>query len=228
MTLLISHIPKTAGTSLRRLVSAMSDDVLWVYDRELQLNNPDVEFLADFRRKPPPSVVMGHFSYGSHRLLGIEAEYATVLRNPYERIVSLYRHQKSLPDSRFATELTSGMSVGEFVASGITAMTNNHMCRVLAGVSSDAGYRINERWLLEHAKHNLDRHYSVVGISEHIGSFIEQLSDRLGWPQAVLPHENITSGSPVEVSDQDRDSIVESNLLDIELYAYVKKACSTG
>lgn len=96
MTLLISHIPKTAGTSLRRLVSAMSDDVLWIYDRELQLNNPDVEFLADFRRKPPPSVVMGHFSYGSHRLLGIEAEYATVLRNPYERIVSLYRHQKSL------------------------------------------------------------------------------------------------------------------------------------
>lgn len=223
MTLLISHIPKTAGTSLRSLVGKMSDDVVWVYDSQLQLNNPNIEFLTEFRKKPLPSTVMGHFSYGSHRLLGIEAEYATVLRNPFERILSLYRHQRLLPDSRFAAELKSGMSVGEFVASRITAMTNNHMCRVLAGVSPDAGHQINDTWLLEHAKHNLSRHYSLVGVSEDIGPFIKRLGARLGWAQAELPHENVTAGDPIEVSDKDRDTIVENNLLDIELYAHVKK-----
>lgn len=53
MTLLLSHIPKTAGTSLRRLVEKCHPDVvLYAYHGELSLLNPQLDFVNSFRSRP--------------------------------------------------------------------------------------------------------------------------------------------------------------------------------
>lgn len=225
MTLLISHIPKTAGTSLRKIVSSLNPDTVWAYNRELSLLNPNFEFINTFKRSPTPSVLMGHFSYGVHRFLNITPKYATVLRNPIDRIISLYYYQTSLADSDFFKHFQNGLSLYDFVSQGLTEMTNNHACRIIAGIPPDAGMLINQRWILDLAVHNIRRHYALVGILENINDFLFSLGNLLGWKNIDFPLENETKLKSNNLDDRTRDCIVENNYLDIELYKYILDGC---
>lgn len=221
MTILISHIPKTAGTSLRTMVSILSPDAVWAYSRELSLGNPNFDYIDKFRKNSPPSVLMGHFSYGVHRLLNLQPKYVTVLRNPIDRITSLFYYQKSLTNSDFRDYFVRGLCLHEFVSGGITEMTNNHACRMIAGIPPDSGMIINQRWLLDLAIHNLHRHYRLVGILENIDCFLTSLGSLLSWEKLEFPRENVTIGTSVDIDSITRDCIEENNQLDIELYRYV-------
>lgn len=218
MTLLISHIPKSAGSSLCAVVRALSPDTVWAYKGELRLGKPDLEFALKFRASQRPTVVMGHFSYGAHRLLGLDPAYVTVLRDPVERVVSLYRYQKSLPNSPFVAHFRNGISLEDFVSQEITEMTNNHACRVIAGIPPESGMNINERWLLDLALHNLKRDYVLVGTLAKMDDFLGRLGGMLHWPATTLPRVNETIGEAIELNGAQRRAIITRNLLDIELY----------
>lgn len=218
VTLLISHIPKTAGTSLRELVRAHHPDALFVYEGQLTLGTRNLEFMLEFSKNTPPSVVMGHYGYGAHRLLAVEPRYVTILREPIARVVSLYHHQKALPDSRFATEFAAGLTLHDFVASNITEMTNNHMCRVIAGIPPDAGMLLNDRWLLDLALHNLRRHYLLVGRQEDFPTFVKALGALQGWPVAEVPSVNVAEKPAPDLDARTRAIIASRNALDLELY----------
>ena len=219
--LLISHIPKTAGTSLLDFVKANAADPFLVYDAQLALGSPDIEFIQAFRVRALPDVIMGHFSHGVHRLLGVAPRYASVFRDPIDRVVSLYRHQLRLPGSRFAAQLAAGMGLEEFVTSGITEMTNNHMCRIVAGIPPDAGMMIHDDWLLDLALHNLRRHYLLVGVQEHVDAFAAALAVRQGWAVDRLSIANAAETRPESLPPQTWDAIASHNLLDIRLYQHV-------
>lgn len=221
MTLLIAHIPKTAGSSLKELVRAWTPDVVWAYGGELALGCPDLDFARQFRSRRPPTVLMGHFSFGAHRQLGLKPAYATVLRNPITRVRSLYRYQKSLPDSRFRAQLDAGMDLDAFIRSEVTEMTNNHACRVIAGIAPESGMRLNDSWLLDLALHNLERHFELVGLLENLQPMLAALARRLEWPPLELPQINVTSGPDHVLTQAEQDIIVEYNQLDLALYAHV-------
>lgn len=216
--LLISHIPKTAGSSLKKLVEQWNPDTVFVYKRELALSSPNPDFIASFRSAPLPSVVMGHFSFGVHRMLGVPPRYASIFRDPIQRVVSLYRYQKSLPDSPFAEHFRAGMTLGEFVTRHITEMTNNHMCRVVAGVPPEAGVSIKERWLLETASENLEKYYCAIGVVEHYDVALQRLAKTLGWGEYAIPRENVTSGDQLQLDESTYSIVREFNAMDIELY----------
>jgi hypothetical protein len=220
MTLLISHIPKTAGTSLRTLVARFHADAVFAYRRELALGKPDIEFVKAFRAQAKPAVVIGHFSYSVHRLLGVPPRYATVLRDPVERVVSLYRHHRARADSPFAAHFRAGMTLRTFVSAAITEETNNHMCRCIAGVAPDAGPVINDRWLLDLALHNLRRDYVMIGFVEKFAELLGGLAQQLAWGPFEMPWENLGCGPPIELDEPTRAAIVDKNSLDIALYEY--------
>jgi hypothetical protein len=167
------------------------------------------------------AVVMGHFSYGVHRLLGVPPRYATILRHPVGRIVSLYRSQKAASDSPVTERLRAGMSLREYVASGITEITNNHMCRMVAGIPPDAGMIIKARWLLDPAIHNLERHYQGVGIVERLDRALGALAEILEWSDLATPFYNVSPGSSPELDDGTLETVCEFNELDLRLYEYV-------
>ncbi|WP_428246378.1 hypothetical protein [Ferrovibrio sp.] len=223
MTLLLCHIPKTAGTSLRRLAERFSPDAAFVYEPVLALGAPDLDFAKAFRARPAPSLLMGHFSYGVHRLLGLEPRYATVLREPIARVVSLYRFLKIDAASPFSAA-ARGMSLQAFIASGITEMTNNHMCRMIAGIPPEPGCIITDDWLLGLALHNLERHFALVGTLEAMPGFMASLAQALHWPaETQLPAENVTTGERPDLSADDLSTVTAHNRLDIELYATVSR-----
>jgi hypothetical protein len=234
MTLLVSHIPKTGGTSVKSLVDRFHPDAVFAYLRELAPGSPNIEFVRKLRVLGVAPVIMGHFPYGTHHLLGVAPIYATVLREPVSRVASLYRYQRSraergnapphdLFQAKLGKILRSGISLRAFVAAGMTEETNNHMCRLIAGISPDAGLVINDRWLLELALHNLRRHYQLIGTTEDLGSFLAALSARLKWGTSFeMPRENITPGKPLALDAETRAAIIDKNALDIELYEHVR------
>ncbi len=224
MTYLISHIPKTAGTSLCKLVSKFNPDTTFIYSGELALGNPNLNFSMQFRESIKPKLIMGHFSYGVHRLLDIEPKYITVLREPISRVVSLYYYLKNQPDSHLAPYFKMGISIDDFILSEITEMTNNHMCRVIAGIPPEAGMNINDGWLLGLAIHNIDHHYVLIGLMDQINVFLDSLSKLLNWPSTDYPTENINYINKKMPDHKTIELIKEKNLLDMQLYEYVKKS----
>ena len=222
--LLICHVPKTAGTALRQLVRERAPEACFAYDRQLSLVEPDLAFISGFRAAPPPSVVMGHFSFGVHRWLGVPPRYAIVLREPVDRVVSLYRYQLSLADSPFAAHFREDPSLLGFVGSGVTEMTNNHMCRMLAGVAPDVGKVIEGSWLLDCALHHLDRFFGLVGLHERIDDFTAGLCKSMQWPDSPLTRQNVTAGAYPVLDDATMGLLLERNALDIALYDHVSKA----
>ncbi len=211
--------------SLSNLVRTLSPDATLVYNRQLRLGNPDLDFIRDFRAADKPSVVMGHFPFSVHRLLGVPPRYATVLRDPLHRIVSLYRHQQRLEDSQFAEMLRDGATLREFVASGVTEMTNNHMCRMIAGIAPETG-RINEDWLLELALHNLKHHYVAIGVQEDLPALVAQIGSLLNWPDCTIPTDNMSTNAEPEIDDATRAVLLADNALDMRLYDHVRDNAS--
>jgi|SRR5581483_9393592 len=219
--LLFSHIPKTAGTSLKNLLLCSVPDTLLVYGGELALGAPDIAFIQRFRERPRPPLVMGHFSYGVHRLLGILPRYVSVLRHPIDRVVSLYRHQRRVPDSPFKEQMEAGMSLRDFVASGITETTNNHMCRIVAGIPPEAGMVINKDWLYDLAVHNLELHYEIVGTIDEVPRVAQQVAASLGIAAAAVPFDNVAGGEAPALDESTLRTIIDFNLLDLRLYEHV-------
>lgn len=225
--LLFCHIPKTAGTSLKTLVAQASRSVAWVYKGELAIGNPNLDFAKSFRAGRRPEIVMGHFSFGGHRLLGIPPRYATILRNPIDRVVSLYRHQTALtmaggPVSPIiADAIRSGMTLNAFITSQITEMTNNHMCRVIAGIPPEAGMKLTDDWLYGLALHNLRRHYVIAGTMEAIDDAVAALGALLGWRDPRLGTENVSEGSVPELDPDTLATLNAFNALDLRLYREV-------
>src|SRR5262249_32887625 len=147
--------------------------------------------------------------------------YVTVLREPVARVVSLYRYWRPNPDPSVAAHFKAGISLHDFVAREITEQTNNHMCRMIAGIPPEAGLAIKEQWLLDLALHNLRRHYALVGTQEKLKEFISALASWLGWGAVDVPHINESAGDPTELDDKTLAAIREQNALDIKLYEYV-------
>ncbi len=225
--LLFCHIPKTAGSSLRTLVGQASKSVVWIYQGELALGNPSFDFAKRFRAGPRPEIVMGHFSFGGHRMLGIAPRYATILRNPIDRVVSLYRHQSALTASggpvspMIADAIRSGMTLSDFISNQVTEMTNNHMCRVIAGIPPEAGMKLTDDWLYGLALHNLRRHYVLAGTVEAIDDAVASLGALLGWRNPRLGMENVSEGSAPDLNSDTLATLNAFNALDLQLYREV-------
>ncbi len=221
MTLFISHIPKTSGVSLRTVVKQHTAGAVVTYYPEPKWEVHDLSLLQSIRDMQPPLVIMGHFLFGMHTLCGLPPRYMTVLREPVDRVVSFYRFVKSLPDTRLGNLVNAGMTLREFVESKLTAGTNNVACRMIAGVAYESRALCKEKWLLDHAMHNLKNYYVIVGLFERRDQYLSRLANELGWPDAEMPQENVTKGDAIYPDAETLAIIRDYNALDIELYEAV-------
>lgn len=214
------HIPKTAGTTLHKIISHQCSRILIHHDS----HGPPDAALADRIQKTNPDAIMGHFSVGLHRLVP-ELRYVTCLREPVSRIVSHYQHSLNDPAHYLHQKVVSGnLDLPSYVASGLSGELSNGMTRMLAGVE-DFDHAVVDRRTLEIAKTNMATLFDGVILSEWFDQGILMLSEKLRWRAPYYIRRKIGSyGTASRKPDRaTRESVEEHNQIDIELYDWAKQ-----
>jgi hypothetical protein len=223
-TVLFLHVPKAGGTTLGEYVYSqcrapedhdeglLNAGVLFVpygFFKEAGLQVPD--YIRPMLGRGDLRAVVGHFWFGLHEHVGRPWTYVTLLRDPVERVVSLYHYLK----------LDERMSLEEFAASPPFREADNDQVRRIAGADPEVGGCT--RAMLETAKDNLRRHFAVVGVTERFDETLVLLNRRLGWtkeiasyPRNVNPARRPTDSLPQATVD----AIRARNALDAELHRF--------
>ncbi|HVG46446.1 MAG TPA: polyhydroxyalkanoic acid system family protein [Longimicrobium sp.] len=218
------HVPKAGGTTLGEYVYSqcrapgdhdeglLNAGVLFVpygFFKEPELRVPD--YIVPTLARPELRAVLGHFWFGIHRHVGRPCAYVTLLRDPVERVVSLYHYLK----------LEERMSLDEFAAAPPFREADNDQVRRIAGEDPPIGGCTAA--MLDAAKENLRRHFAVVGVTERFDETLVLLNRRLGWTKEVVsyPRNVNPDRRPTEsVPRSTLDLIRARNELDAELHRF--------
>ena len=232
--LIFLHIPKTAGTTLNRIIEWQYNplSIFTIDPYGIRATAKRFKTLSEARRRRL-KVVRGHLFYGIHEFLLQGASYITMLREPVARLVSTYRFILRRPlhplHRRFKVER---LGVEDLIR--LTPNRQNLQCRFIAGVGriedvdmltkpAEATPRgICDERLLEIAKENLMRSFRVVGLTERFEESLLLMTTALGWKISFYENRKVSKiRSPVE--PRLVELIREHNRLDIELYNFATK-----
>ncbi len=203
------HIHKTAGTTLRTIVVQRFEEpnVYETYDK--QLTEPDDKALS-------AKVFYGHNCwYGIHEIIKRDCQYITFLRDPYERLVSLWYHHWLMYLRAKNVELKFDDFFG-FLES--TSMINT--------ITQHPTTRTNT---LENAKWILSQ-YSFIGLMETFDKDVKQL-----FPNAKIVTINVNSEKAKHfdltlppITEEQSDRIQKATRQDQELYDHVVQLRNSG
>jgi len=120
--LIFLHIPKTGGTTLHSIIGRQYAPKVTFTILGFDLPQRIKEFLA----LPPEQrekirLLKGHIPYGLHKHLSVPATYITILRDPVDRIISLYYYILKSPQHHLHHEIISRhMNLTDYVRSGLS------------------------------------------------------------------------------------------------------------
>src|SRR5262245_11663212 len=173
--------------------------------------------LSEARRRRL-QVVRGHLFYGIHEFLPQGATYITLLRDPVARLLSSYYFVLRRPLNPLHRKLKKeGLSVEDCIR--LFPERNNTQCRFIAGVKDPA---ISDERLLETAKENLTKSFSVVGLCERFEESLVLISKTFGWQISAYDNHKVAKSRPA-IEPKLAGLIREHNRLDVELYEFGKK-----
>lgn len=223
-TIIFVHIPKTGGTTFDQLIKRQ-------YKPEsLFLFNNVQESLAKFRQlteveKRDIKFIQGHMRFGLHKEFPQPCTYMTILRDPVDRIISLYYYALRSPEHPAHQAVTSkNMSLKEYVSSGVSTLVNNNQIRFLCTTELVSEYGQCSPEMLESAKKNL-QDFAVIGLTERYNETLILLKRAFNWNNPYYIKINVTKNRPLrENFDKDTINLIEKyNELDMELYKYSKE-----
>ena len=223
------HVPKTAGSSLRRFlertvreaggsVGERSRDGIWSADSESYLSYE--EFCSDeAARYRESDLLCGHYPFHVSELLAPETVIVTVLRDPLERVLSHVKHQMELERQTHA-HIVEG-DINGFLANPRNEMflhtIGNLAVRYLAGRDHPDAVIDAKALSLEQAVANASR--TQFGFSNELAAFQLRLSCMLiGGPTpergVIVENRSRDRFSPADLSARNRDLLHELTELD--------------
>lgn len=219
--LVFVHIPKTAGTTLHKVISHQyrRKDILIRHDSD----GPVGETLAG-RSGDLPKVVMGHYSVGLHRHVpGVR--YITCLREPVSRLVSHFHYASSFPGHYLYEAIhRDKLDLAGYVGSGLAGELSNGMTRMLAGLEDVEQPEIGQSELAQ-AKENLEQYFDGILLNESFDQGLLMLAKHLGWSTPYYLRRKVGSypASAINPDTATRKVIEERNGIDLELYRWAKE-----
>lgn len=230
-TVLVVHIPKAAGTTLRTIMDRQypSSQVFTIQndipaERERLAGMPD-------ETKRQLKAVFGHQCWGWHEALapGQGFQYVTILRDPAERVLSCFAYCHL--HGHYLKDAIEGMDVRRFLTSGVTRTCDNGMVRQLCGEDRFLRDPYFDMHLpfdglteahLQQAMRNLER-CAIVGVAERFDAVLEQCRRKLGWRIPAYEHQNVTTWARPAIGTLDHHTLRalrHHNRLDEQLYRF--------
>ena len=221
-TYIFNHIHKTAGTTflLSYVASAFDEKDRFVIPGTRPENDRAIEGLKQHRKNY--LIIGGHHAYKLRESYP-HARFITLVREPVSRIVSLYLHMKFHPG--FLDFLKKNnidinleeLSIRQIVEGNIS---------VLPGTTLSQGRNFQSRLLCYPDPFNMDtlfNRYYLVGISERLDEFIFALHVLDNFPLLLFNNRMVRKEREnFQLTDEDRELIIEYNQDDILLYREAK------
>lgn len=239
-TVIFLHIPKAAGTTLHDIIdrqfeagSIFSNNKVvaarlgqdWnrmPAEQRWEIARSELIQLTD-AQKARLNVIKGHMVFGWHEFLPNPCVYITLLRDPLDRVISLYYYIHQLEGHYLRDEIMSkNMGLKDFVSSGLSWSADNGQTRMLSGVGDGIGWGQCSDETLEVAKRNIREHFALVGLFERFDETVLLLRKRFGWRMPFYVKRNVTRrrSAKRDIPDETREAIIRHNKLDVELYRY--------
>ena len=192
------HVPKSAGTSFRRLLSEVCGARIW-YDYGIIFSREQ----ARAELVPPGTTfIHGHFIADAFDELFPDRRLLTWVRHPVERIVSSYHHFLRAPDMR------------------------DDCCRALHERKLDLRQFADLEWMRNGTGHYLANKpvadFEFVGIAERFEESARLFCRQFGFRQPRrMPHDNRNPGRSTDryaLAPGDYAYILERNAADLAWY----------
>jgi hypothetical protein len=225
--LLSLHIPKTAGSTLLNALSSWYPEQQRLIVHEGK-DEPGLETLSAEQREGL-GFVHGHFTYGIHELFDRPSSYICFLRDPVDRLISLYYFIRQNPrHPRHNAVVSSGMSLSEFAISGLSPEIENGQTRMLSGrreVHFVHGRQSCTHEDVARAIANMEERFRFVGTTGQFDKGLFLLAQRLGRTLPTYRRRNVTKARvPAQSLDRYTRSALESvNGFDLELFEYASR-----
>lgn len=223
------HIPRTAGTSFRLYAEEVlgKGAILPIYG--VDINNPIDCIRA--RGLQGIELIRGHITTACMEALPEGTLAFTFLRDPMTRVPSLFQYIKR--DGRHPLHsMIGGMTLEDFVYSGLSLEVDNGMVRQLCGTEPElpqepysprahrhTPYGNVTSEMLAHSLQWL-RKFVVVGTTENMAEAYRALWARTGWPSKPIRHANRSKVG--EYTDKDLQAVRDHNVWDMQLCREVR------
>jgi len=227
--IIFTHVPRTAGTTLITILERQyrPDQQFYFYVRE-KFGTTD-EALEEFMQLPEKKrsrlkVLQGHVSFGLHRYYN-RYTYIALFRDPVERVVSYYYYVINQPGHYLHNiVLANRMRLEEFVKAGLSTEFDNIQTRQISGVEGVSYGKCTGK-MLEIAKLNLVRHYTIAGLTERFDETVMLMKQHFGWNYPLYSRRNVQKNKPGKdkIPESTVKLIEQTNALDVELYRFAKK-----
>lgn len=221
--LLFLHIPKTAGSSMRSILELNYRKNEWFLAREMWKGSPNFYALPEEKRKQL-RLVMGHQPFGLHNAIGERSfEYFTLLRDPVDRIISLYFYILRNSNHQFYEEVhREKYTLADILHKKLSPAFDNCQVRLLSGEMNVPYGEITETHYNK-AIENLERYIPLAGLQNRFDEFVLLLADRYRWRRPYYRRVQVGRNRIAKSAlDADTTALIRAhNVWDERLLAYV-------
>jgi len=226
------HIPKTGGTTLISLLdnNFSYDELLDVRDWRILVKKMPIDF-SKYR------LVRGHFGYGFYHLLPKKPLFLTMLREPVQHVISIYKHLQRPENGPETAEYFRTHTLEEALDHPTLHHRLLNIQTRIVGIDRDElAFRtteekrtgaeiydnLPERQLLRIAKKRLNE-FAFIGIVEKYDESLALLSYKFEWtPIPTATRKNVDKTEKPVLNNKIIEKIRKVTKLDRELYEHGK------